>query len=68
MFFNVAIAFISNTFIKLCVVIVMVRLVGFYLLPDYPVRAAAYSFFAGSLTVFVVWVASQSKDFKWQHN
>lgn len=58
-FVNLVVALIPRRIFKFSIVFLMVALISIYLLPLYPVRAAAYSVLTGGLTTLAIWVANK---------
>jgi len=58
-FVNLVVAVIPKRMVKVSIVFLMVALILVYLLPLYPVRAAAYSVLTGGLTILAIWLAGK---------
>jgi hypothetical protein len=58
-FVNLVVAVIPRRMVKVSIVFLMVALILVYLLPLYPVRAAAYSVLTGGLTILAIWLAGK---------
>lgn len=62
-FVNLVVAVIPKRMVKVSIVFLMVALILVYLLPLYPVRAAAYSALTGGLTILAIWLAGKFEKF-----
>lgn len=62
-FVNLVVAVIPKRMVKVSIVFLMVALILVYLLPLYPVRAAAYSVLTGGLTILAIWLAGKFEKF-----
>ncbi len=60
---NLVVAVIPKRMVKVSIVFLMVALILVYLLPLYPVRAAAYSVLTGGLTILAIWLAGKFEKF-----
>lgn len=58
-FVNLVVAVIPRRMVKVSIVFLMVALISVYLLPLYPVRAAAYSVLTSGLTILAIWLAGK---------
>jgi hypothetical protein len=58
-FVNLVVAVIPRRMVKVSIVFLMVALILVYLLPLYPVRAAAYSVLTSGLTILAIWLAGK---------
>lgn len=62
-FVNLVVVVIPKRMVKVSIVFLMVALILVYLLPLYPVRAAAYSVLTGGLTILAIWLAGKFEKF-----